>query len=241
MSFNIKSFSSRNTINIILFTKYRLIRSELRLLLENKSEINVQDFASNPVELMQKISKKKPDVVVFCLMEDELENVEVIPKVLDVSPKSKALILSTVNGKLDHTNVLKLGATGIVAATQRVEVLIRAIRQVYEGEVCLNQKLIAQLLGNGDKNGNGTNGSKGSAGNHGLYENDPLTNRELEVVGVIARGLSNKEISKQLFISEATVRHHLSSIYSKVNVEDRLNLVIYAYQNDIVKFASKSN
>lgn len=227
--------SSRKAINVILFTAFKLIRSNLSLLLESKSEINIQDFASTPDELIQKVKKLKPDVVLFCIMNNEVENVEVMPQMFEASPDTKALILSTLNGKLDQTKVLKLGATGIVGAHQKQEVLIRAIRQVAEGEVCLNQQLIAQLLGNGVKTENGSNGHNTNGKHRGIYENDPLTNRELEVIEVIATGLTNKEISKELYISEATVRHHLSSIYSKLHLEDRLNLVIYAYQNNIVK------
>lgn len=229
--------SSRKTINVILFTGYKLVRDQLGFLLETKSEIVVKDYASTPKELLQKCSKLKPDVVLFCLMEDEVENVEIMPKLFETSPQTKAMILSTVNGKLDQTKVLKLGATGIVGANQKEEILIRAIRQVAEGEVYLNQQLIAQLLGKEKGSENGSNGHNGDSKHRGLYENDPLTNRELEVIEVIAKGLTNKEISKQLYISEATVRHHLSSIYSKLHVEDRLNLVIYAYQYDIAKGA----
>ena len=232
---------SRKAINIILFTKYKLIREHLSYLLENKSEINIQDFASSPEELLNKVSEKKSDVVLFCLMDDEFENIEVLPQMFEKSPDTKAVILSSLNGKLDQTKVLKLGATGIVGAHQKEEVLIRAIRQVAEGEVCLNKNLIAQLLGNENGSANGTNGPNGEKKNHGLYENDPLTERELEVIEVIAKGLTNKEISKELFISEATVRHHLSSIYSKLNVEDRLNLVIYAFQNNLVNTFENSS
>lgn len=236
-----KTFSSRKTINVILFTRYKLVSCHLRLLLENKSEINVQDLASTSDELLRKISENKPDVVLFCLMDDEIDNIEVMPQLFKISPDTKVVILSTQNGDLDQTKVLKLGATGIVGAHQKEEVLIRAIRQVSEGEVCLNQQLIAQLLGNGTKENGDSNGSNGNSKHRGPYKNDPLTNRELEVIKVIARGLTNKEISKNLFISEATVRHHLSSIYGKVNVEDRLNLVIYAYQHNIVGRGEEAN
>jgi DNA-binding NarL/FixJ family response regulator len=227
--------SSRKSISVILFTKYKLIRDQLSVLLENKTEIVVKGVASTAKELLQKCSASKPDVVLFCLMDDETENIEVMPQLFELSPQTKALILSTINGKLDQTKVLKLGATGIVGANQKEEILIRAIRQVSEGEIYLNQKLIAQLLGGGENTDNEINSNNSSDKHLGLYNNDPLTNRELEVIEVIATGLTNKEISKKLFISEATVRHHLSSIYSKLHVDDRLNLVIYAYQNNIVK------
>lgn len=232
MSISIKSYNSRKSINIILFSAFNLVREVLKFSFENNSEIKVQEFASNPNKLLQKVSKINPDVVLFCPSNTKMDQFEIIPKIFEVSSQSKVVILAALNGELDQTKVLKLGATGIVGTNQRIEVLIRTIRQVADGEVCLNQQLIATLLANGNKNGNRSNGKNG---HYGVYENDSLTNRELEVVRIIARGLTNKEISKELFISEATVRHHLSSIYSKLYVEDRLNLIIYAYQNKIVK------
>ena len=92
----------------------------------------------------------------------------------------------------------------------------------------LNQKLLTQLLDNSFNTNVGKSKNKFVKGNE-------LTNRELEVIEMIALGMNNKIISKKMFISEATVRHHLSSIYGKLNVEDRLNLAIYAYQQRIVQ------
>jgi DNA-binding NarL/FixJ family response regulator len=235
MGISNKTFSSRKAINVVLFTKYKLISSHLSLLLEDKSEIKIQNIASDSDELLRILPEKKPDVVLFCLMEDEIDKIEVIPQIFEVSPNTKVLVLSALNGKLDQTRVLKLGATGIVGAHQKEEVLIRAIRQVSEGEVCLSKRLISQLLGNGGEESHEKNGSNGDSKYSNQNLSNQLTTRELEVVTVMARGLTNKEISKQLFISEATVRHHLSSIYGKLQVDDRLNLVIYAYQHQLVK------
>lgn len=233
---NIGNYTSRKTINAAIFTKYDLINSYLKLLLETKNSlINISGFAKSDKELFKLIPNKKLDVVLLCLLEDELENIEVIPKLIENAPDTKVLILMSPNETLDQTSLLKLGVAGIVGAEQKEEVLIRAIKQVAEGGVWLNQKIIAQLLGNGNNAGN--NHSK----HNGLFENDALTNREFEVIEEIGRGFTNKEISNKLYISEATVRHHLSSIYGKLQVEDRLNLVIYAFRNGIINRPSKND
>lgn len=236
MDIPVKASGARKEIDIIVFTGYRLVREKLALLLESKSEISVRDYASTPDELINKVSDLRPDVVLFCLMEDEMSNVEALPKVFEVSSDTKVVILSALNGKLDQKKVLEMGATGIVGAHQKEESLIRTIRQVADGEVCLNRDLMAQLLNNGT--GDQAMDRSATGERPGFPQTDPLTNRELEVIETIAQGMTNKEISKKLFISEATVRHHLSSIYSKLYVEDRLNLVIYAFQNKIVKFGN---
>lgn len=225
MDTSFKNISRRKTKVTVLAT-YNLVRTYLQLLLEMDREISVQDMVGTSAELLHKISRNKPDVVLICLLEDEGKDLEVLNLLFQAESQTKVVILSSPNSALDQPAALKLGVTGIVGTNKSVRVLIRAIRQVSEGEVWLNQKLIAQLLGNGFSNGN----SKKT----GFYSEN-LTNRELEIVKMIGLGRKNKEISTELFISEATVRHHLSSIYSKLNIEDRLNLAIYAYQQKIVQ------
>lgn len=222
--------------DIVVFTKYNLINSFLKILLETKNaSINISGFAKSSDELFKLLTNKKPDVILICLLEDELDNVAVIPRLLENADDTKVLILMSPNENLDQTNLLKLGVAGIVGTEQKEEILIRAIKEVTEGGVWLNRKIIAQLLGSG--NHSGSNHSK----DKGLFENDALTARETEVIKEIGKGFSNKEISKKLFISESTVRHHLSSIYGKLQVEDRLNLVIYAFRNGIIDRSDKDN
>lgn len=216
---------ARRTINLVLFTRYSLTGQCIKMIVEKHSGIQIGSIATSEKELLKIVKKTKPDVVLFCLLENESDKFEIMPQVIELSPNSKGMILSPLDGTFDQTQALKLGATGIVGASQRDEVLVRAIRQVAEGEVWLNQQLIARLVGNY---------SNGHANDGNNEREAQLTGRELEVIEAIACGLNNKDISRRLLISEATVRHHLSSIYSKLYVEDRLNLVIYAFQHNIV-------
>lgn len=225
---------SRRKIKIVIQASYCLVRQYIQLLLENDDDINILDVAITNAELLQKVRLRHPDVVLLCLMKDEGKNIEIVANLLESSPDTKVMVLSSPNSSLDQTEALKLGVTGIVGANQNARMLVRAIKQVSEGEVWLNQKLIAQLLSNNLKT------AKKTAANHANYPNDDLTNREIEVVGLIGLGLRNKNISNKLFISEATVRHHLSSIYSKLQIEDRLNLAIYAHRERIVERFAKS-
>jgi two-component system response regulator DegU len=211
-----------------------LVRDYLKVLLESERELSVLDIAESKQELLEKISQNNPSVVLICLMDNEGNDLDLVTDLFRVAPQSKIVILSSPNSLLDQPAALKLGVTGIVGTNQPFRVLIRAIRQVSEGEIWLNQKLIAQLLGGSFYAGNDK--SKTSA----FYKVDNLTNREMEVISMVGLGMSNKEISKNLFISTATVRHHLSSIYGKLNIEDRLNLAIYAYREKIVQPPAKS-
>ena len=224
---------SRKTTKVTILSTYNLTNNCLQVLLESDRELKVLDIVNTKSELVEKVSQNPPDVVLVCLMDNEGKNINAIPELFKAAPHIKVVILSSPNSLLDQPEALKLGVTGIVATNQNFRTLIRAIRQVSEGEVWLNQKLIAQLLG----------GSLYSANEYktkGLYDENELTNREREVVALVGIGLNNKDISKRLLISEATVRHHLSSIYSKLYVEDRLNLAIFAYQQGIVQPPVKS-
>jgi DNA-binding NarL/FixJ family response regulator len=224
----INNITHRKTKVSVLAT-YALVRSSLQLLLESDRELTVLDVAGTALELINKVSHNKPDVVLICLMQNEGKNIDLIADLLKVAPQTKAVILSSPNSLLNQPSALKIGVAGIVGTNQSTRVLIRAIRQVSEGEVWLNHKVIAQLL---DNSFNST--SKSKYKNKGLLKGDDLTKRELEVITLIGLGLNNKDISRKLYIGEATVRHHLSSIYSKLNIKDRLNLAIYAYQQGIV-------
>jgi len=223
----INNISHRKTKVSVLAT-YALVRSSLQLLLECDKELTVLDVAGTAPELIKKVFHNKPNVILICLMENEGKNIGLMIDLLEVAPNIKTVILSSPNSLLDQPLALKLGVTGIVGTNQSPRILTRAIRQVSEGEVWLNHKVIAQLL---DNNFNLTTNGKYKSKGH--LRGDDLTKRELEVITMIGLGLNNKEISKKLYIGEATVRHHLSSIYSKLNIKDRLNLAIYAYQQGI--------
>ena len=226
--------NSRQKIKITILAKYNLIRQSLQTLLNDDRELNVVDTAGTNSELIEKVATRNPDVVLIFLMENEGKNIEVLDGLRKIAPQVKVVILSSPNSLLDQPAALKSGVTGIVGTHQSPRSLIRVIRQVAEGEVWLNQKLLTQLL---DNNFNTTSGK---SKNKGLVRGDELTSRELEVIEMIGLGMNNKVISKKMFISEATVRHHLSSIYGKLNVEDRLNLAIYAYKRGIVQPSTSS-
>ena len=223
------NITTRRKTKVTIWATYSLIRQSLQLLLNNARELSVIDAVGTSSELIEKTARRNPDVVLVCLMDNESQNIEVLSDLRRIAPQSRVVILSGPNCSLDLSSALKLGVSGIVGSNQHARILTRAIRQVSEGEVWLNQKLLAQLLDNNfkDLNGNRKHSNKG-------FYSDNLTTREFEVVAMIGLGMNNKEISKKLFISEATVRHHLSSIYGKLNIEDRLNLAIYAYRHQIV-------
>lgn len=217
----------KQRINVMVLATFALTRACLESLLRPENEINLTGFARSPSELVEKNWCSKTDVVVLCLMNDEVNYIETIPQLHLINPFLRFVILIEPDRKYDQMAALRMGVAGIVEMNQTSLVLIRAIKQVYEGDTWLSQKLITRLL---DDDPSSKNRSETT-----YAKTDNLTKREYEIIDEILMGMSNKKISEKLIISEATVRHHLSSIYSKLYLDDRLNLVIYAYQNGLVQ------
>lgn len=214
-------------IRVLLFSKYQIVQQSLKLLIESSRDLTVTGVYSPLDDLGSLHSTSLSDIAVVHLSSgDRLEFIsELLEKVLNLR------IVAIADG-LDiesQAQLLKLGAFGIVQKEQGPELLIKAIRRTHSGETWLNHELLSKILGNGKANG--IRAKKGFAVENG----ESLTARELEVIRSIGEGLKNKDIGKKLLISEATVRHHLSSIYGKVGVEDRLNLVIFAYERGLIE------
>jgi len=220
--------NSRRKIQVTIWATLPLVRQILESMLASSRHIQILDTVGANSELLASISSCLPDIILMYLMEDESENIEILKNVNQIAPHVRTVILSNPEGSLDQLKAVKLGAAGVVGAQQSIRTLTSAIEQVAGGDVWLNQKLIARLLYS----------QLPPRGKNGLNKKvflDELTKRELEIIRMVCYGMNNKEISKQLFISPATVRHHLSSIFGKLAVEDRLNLAIYAYRYQIVR------
>lgn len=222
----LNSRNGKRPITISVLASLKLVRDYLRALLESDNSINIVNVAEDHETLLKAAAENPPDIVLLCLLDDEGHHISFIADLAKKAPGVKIIVLSSPNSNLDQPASLKLGVRGIVGANQNIRVLKRAIQQVFEGEVWLNQRLMDQLL-NGSS-GNGSGSRRGSR----VHE---LTKREVEIIERVGYGMNNKAIAAKLKITEATVRHHLSSIYSKLNVEDRLNLAIFAYQTGLVK------
>lgn len=223
----------KSKINILLITPYQIIQKSLQILIEDNHDMCVVNSISCFDKLNDKNILNKLDVILIYLMDGDSETVESISKLLDLAPSVKIVIVTNSKDFNNQTRAIQLGAVGIVQKEQNAKILIEAIRQTYKGETWINQILLSKLL---QEKNNKKNGSKVND----FLKAQTITSREKEVIMLIGHGLKNKDIADKLGISEATVRHHLSSIYGKAGVEDRLNLVIYAYQKGLINLSEKT-
>lgn len=226
MALTTNDLTRSRVINVLTYSSYRLILDSFETLIATNNDIRVVGRTSDLNELSETVKRVKPAVVVLCLMENEWHNIEIIESLRLANPGVKTLVVTCHDDMDGHLRALELGADGLLHKNQDGRMLASAIRQINNGETWFNQKLIARAF-------NKDAGRRNQEDKPG-FGVDPVTKREFEIVGLIARGMRNKAIASELKISEATVRHHLSSIYGKLGVEDRLNLVIYAYQNRLI-------
>lgn len=218
-----------NAIRIILYSRYQIVRESLKHLIESTGGLSVTaalGFDESPQEGNR---QPVPDVAVIYLSPGD--RIEIIGELLERFPNIKIVVAVDGTDLETQAAALKEGAVGIIHKDQNPKLLIEAIRQTHHGETWLNQTLLNKLLDKPNSQGKKTFKSWEQ------LTTDSLTARELDVIKMIGEGLKNKNIAERLNISEATVRHHLSSIYGKIGVEDRLNLIIFAYQKGLVQLS----
>jgi DNA-binding NarL/FixJ family response regulator len=215
-------------IRILLVDDHVLVRAGLRLLIESRPGLQVVGEATNRDEALASAADTQPDVVVLDLDLGGNNSLDFLSELLTAAEAARVLVLTAASDPELHRRAVELGAVGIVLKEQAADLLLRAIEKVHTGEVWLERTMIAHVLGQMTRR-------QGHAQlNPEEAKIATLTAREREVIVLIGEGLKNSHIAKRLFLSETTVRHHLTSIFSKLGVHDRLELVIYAYQHGLV-------
>jgi len=223
-------------IRISIVANPKLVRECLGFLIERNTDFSLAVTTGFDSDRTRSSKFKESDIAVVYL--EPGDSAEIV-RTLRVDFPDVKIVAITDGDDIDCSiKALKFGAVGIVRAVQGSNLLIEAIRKAYEGETWLDQELLSNLLqkndGSGHARSNGKNGKNGHNGRFGPA-NDALSPREIEVIAMIGKGLKSKAIAEQMSISEATVRHHLSSIYGKLGVDDRLNLVIYAFEKGLLQ------
>ena len=221
------SNSATGQLRILIVDDQLMVRAGLRKLLEDAG-IEVVAMAGNRAEAIALAAREQPDVILIELEVDGEDTLRFVPDIREAASKARVLILTGFKKQEGHQRAVQVGAVGVVFKNQEPEVLIKAVRKVHAGEVWLDRTTMGSLF-------NEMTRKKLDGRDLDETRRESLTDRELQVIGLIAEGLKNKQIAQRLFISETTVTHHLSSIFSKLDVSDRLELVIYAFGHDLAR------
>lgn len=245
-------------IRIMLIDDQVIVREGLRLLLESQTGLHVVGDAATCKESIALAQVEQPDVILLDLDLGDSHGLSCLTDLLAVAPKTKVLILTGVYDLDVHHAAINNGAMGIVRKLEAGDVLVKAIRKVSAGEVWLDGVLMARVLS--DLWNTRTPAAEAVAAANHISDKERqvaemwrpknqspaqddyeavkiarLTEREREVVTLIGEGLRNQQIADRLCISVITVRHHLSSIFSKLEVGDRFELAIYSYRHGLAK------
>jgi two-component system, NarL family, nitrate/nitrite response regulator NarL len=223
------SIPPSQSVRVLIVDDHGIMRAGLRMLLESQSGIMVVGEASSCADALALATCTQPDVIVLDLDLGGENAVESIPTLLRTAPETRILVLTGLRDPEVHRQAIRHGALGLVFKEKAVETLLQAITKVRAGEVWLEPTMIAQVLGDL------TRPQLSPQTSSEATKIARLTEREREVITLVGEGLRNKHIAARLYISEATVRHHLTAIFAKLDISDRFELAIYAYQHGLAK------
>lgn len=213
-------------IEVIIADDHVLIREGIKQILELEDDIVVTGQAGNGEEAFDMAMNLNPDIVLLDINMPKLNGIETLRKFKDMGIKSKVIILTIHEDKEYILKTLKLGANGYMLKDSNADSLVKGIRDVARGEKYI-QPSVAELV---SKTSNCDEYL-----NIGIDKINSLTKREYEVLILIAEGLNNKDIADRLYISEKTVKNHVSNIFRKLDLNDRVQAAIFAYKNNIKK------
>lgn len=210
------------TINVMLIDDHRVVRQGLRDFLELQGDIEVIGEASSGEEGVQLARELLPDVVLMDLVMPGIDGVETTRRVKAASPSSKVIVLTSFADDDKVFPAIKAGAISYLLKDISPEELAHAIRAAQRNEAVLHPEVAAKLM------------QEFSTPKSNEAPVDQLTAREMDVLRLVAKGKSNKEIADSLIISEKTVKTHISNILSKLHLADRTQVAIYALRQRLV-------
>ncbi|MEW6126341.1 MAG: response regulator transcription factor [Acidobacteriota bacterium] len=221
------SNTSKQAIRILLIDDHVVIRTALKILIESQESLTMVGEAGNRQEAFAIAEGEQPDIILLDIDLGGENGLDLIPELLNLATQARIVVLTGVRDQAVHQQAISLGAMGIVQKDRAFEVLVGAIERVNAGEAWLDPTLMAKVLNQMSAAGKAKKVDPEEA------KIATLTEREREVLEHIGQGLKNKEIADKLFISEWTVRHHITSIFSKLEVSDRVELILYAYKRGL--------
>ncbi|WP_328402225.1 response regulator transcription factor [Streptomyces sp. NBC_00390] len=208
------------TIRVLLVDDHQVVRRGLRTFLEIQDDIEVVGEAGDGAEGVARAEELGPDVVLMDVKMPGMDGIEALRKLRELANPAKVLIVTSFTEKRTVVPALRAGASGYVYKDVDPEALAGAIRSVHAGHVLLQQEIAGALLSDDDPAGSTGRGST-------------LTEREREVLGLIADGRSNREIARALVLSEKTVKTHVSNILMKLDLVDRTQAALWAVRHGL--------
>jgi DNA-binding NarL/FixJ family response regulator len=215
-------------VRVLIVDDQALVRAGFKMILDAEPEVDVVGEASDGLEGIEAARTLDPDVVLMDIRMPELDGLEATRRLSSSGERPRILILTTFDLDEYVYEGLRAGASGFLLKDTPPEQLVQAIRVVAGGEALLAPSITKRLIEEFVHTGRSAPAEPPAAIND-------LTARELEVLRSMARGLSNAEIAKELFVSETTVKTHVARVLMKLNLRDRVQAVVLAYESGLVQ------
>jgi DNA-binding NarL/FixJ family response regulator len=211
------------SIRVLVADDQAMVRSGFRMLLGNEPDIEVVAEAGNGVEAVQKAARFEPTVVLMDIRMPDLDGLEATRQIIAADPAARILILTTFDLDEYVYEALRAGASGFVLKDDPPEQLIAAVRTIAAGDALLSPAVTRRVIKQFTR----------VPRPEPPRELDELTEREREIFALIAGGLSNAEIGERLYISDTTVKTHITHIFQKLDLRDRVQAVVLAYRTGV--------
>jgi len=213
------------TIRVLVADDQSMVRAGFRLLLSKEEDIEVVAEASNGLEAVDKARRFRPTVVLMDIRMPELDGLQATRRIIAADDTARILLLTTFDLDEYVYKALRAGASGFVLKDDSPEQLVAAIRIVAGGEALLSPAITKRVI------------KQFARIPHRAppRQLDDLTERELDVLRLIARGLSNAEIGRELYIGDTTVKTHITHVLQKLELRDRVQAVVLAYETGLVQ------
>jgi DNA-binding NarL/FixJ family response regulator len=217
------------SIRVLVADDQSMVRAGFRMLLSREDDIEVVAEASNGLEAVEKAALFNPGVVLMDIRMPELDGLEATRRILAADDSARILILTTFDLDEYVYEALRIGASGFVLKDDPPEQLLAAIRIVAGGDALLSPAVTSRVIKKFTRMPQASPPK----------QLEDLTEREVEVFRLIARGLSNAEIGEQLYISDTTVKTHITHILQKLDLRDRVQAVVLAYETGLFEGAER--
>jgi two-component system response regulator DegU len=216
---------------IVIVDDHTLFREGLRTILSTEDDLEVVADVESAEDLVELVWRTKPDLLLLDIHMPTGSGLDAVPAVLKISPQTQVLVLTASDDRDDHVRAFRSGAKGVVLKDSARQTLVQAIHAVCRGDVWMDPRMSGALAEELTHMGSGGDEPAPPRNENGLTE------RELEIVRLVASGYKNKEVGATLMISERTVKTHLTNVFQKLGVRDRVGLVMYALKHNLTAAA----
>ncbi len=217
--------ANSNRIKVAVVDDHTLFREGIRKILSLEKDIEIVGEAYDGDEVIALLHHSLPDIMLLDVKMERVNGLQILPKIVESYPLVRVIVLTAQISQGESIQAIKDGARGIILKHAASEFLIKGIRKVHQGELWADSSTMTFVVDSLSRRLR-----QDQKPEKGRKE---LSDRELEVVALVAAGNRNKEIASKLFISEQTVKTHLTNIFQKLEVTDRLELALYAIRNGL--------